>query len=61
MFQIQEYYIQIDPKYILNSCDYFVLFFVCLFVCLFAFVLFVKYNKLPQIEVKYFLNHSNSF
>ena len=52
MFQIQEYYIQIDPKYILNSCDYFVLFFVCLFV---------KYNKLPQIEVKYFLNHSNSF
>ena len=57
MFQIQEYYIQIDPKYILNSCDYFVLFFVCLF----AFVLFVKYNKLPQIEVKYFLNHSNSF
>ena len=57
MFQIQEYYIQIDPKYILNSCDYFVLFFVCLF----AFVLFVKYNKLRQIEVKYFLNHSNSF
>ena len=64
MFQIQEYYIQIDPKYILNSCDYFVLFFVCLFVCLFAFVLFVKYNKLPQIEVKYFLTiqiHFNYF
>ena len=59
MFQIQEYYIQIDPKYILNSCDYFV--FFCLFVCLFAFVLFAKYNKIPQIEVKYFLNHSNSF
>ena len=58
MFQIQEYYIQIDPKYILNYCDYFVFF---LFVCLFAFVLFVKYNKIPQIEVKYFLNHSNSF
>ena len=38
MFQIQEYYIQIDPKYILNSCDYFVFFFVvCLFVC-FCFV-----------------------
>ena len=28
-------------------------FVFCLFVCLFAFVLFVKYNKLPQIEVKY--------
>ena len=54
-FKYREYYIQINPKYILNSCDYFVLFLFCLFVCLFAF--FVKYIKIPQIEVKYFLNH----
>ena len=35
-FKYREYYIQINPKYILNSCDYFVLFLFCLFVCFFC-------------------------